>query len=152
MPPWSSSRLKPQGPSLKGTPYRPRVMCKEWTSKSVSHHPYIVFITIVIKYSPYRVRILETFLWIASPSMAYINHGNGPALLAVNLVALIVTFFLCSLRMYVRCFVVIIWKIEDWFFLAAEVRSTADRDPFQEPILIIYLNRFSSSPSESAQS
>lgn len=74
--------------------------------------------------------------------MAYINHGNGPTLLAVNLVALIVTFILCSLRIYVRCFVVIIWKIEDWFFLAAEVRSAVERDLLQELILINCFNRF----------
>jgi len=53
--------------------------------------------------------------------MGYIDRGNGPSLVACTIVPFILTWAFSSVRIYVRRFVLKIWKVEDWLFLASQV-------------------------------
>ncbi|PVH78534.1 hypothetical protein DL98DRAFT_590278 [Cadophora sp. DSE1049] len=52
--------------------------------------------------------------------MGYIDRGNGPSLVACTVVPFVLTWAFSSVRIYVRRFVLKIWKIEDWLFLASQ--------------------------------
>ncbi|KAH7386533.1 hypothetical protein BKA64DRAFT_145491 [Cadophora sp. MPI-SDFR-AT-0126] len=52
--------------------------------------------------------------------MGYIDRGNGPSLVACTLVPFVLTWAFSSVRIYVRRFVLKIWKVEDWLFLASQ--------------------------------
>ncbi|KAH7317905.1 hypothetical protein BKA65DRAFT_109857 [Rhexocercosporidium sp. MPI-PUGE-AT-0058] len=53
--------------------------------------------------------------------MGYIDRGNGPSLVACTIVPFVLTWAFSSVRIYVRRFVLKIWKIEDWLFLASQI-------------------------------
>lgn len=53
--------------------------------------------------------------------MKYISEGNGPALVASCVAPLVITWFFSFLRVYVRWFMLKIWKVEDWLFVASQV-------------------------------
>ncbi|KAG4422789.1 hypothetical protein IFR04_004137 [Cadophora malorum] len=52
--------------------------------------------------------------------MGYIDRGNGPSLVACTIVPFILTWAFSSVRIYVRRFILKIWKVEDWLFLASQ--------------------------------
>ncbi|KAH9214248.1 hypothetical protein DL95DRAFT_389702 [Leptodontidium sp. 2 PMI_412] len=53
--------------------------------------------------------------------MGYIDRGNGPSLVACTVVPFVLTWAFSSVRIYVRRFVLKIWKVEDWLFLVSQI-------------------------------
>ena len=53
--------------------------------------------------------------------VSYISEGNGPGLVVSCVVPLVFTWVFSVVRIYVRWFMLKIWKIEDWLFVASQV-------------------------------
>ena len=56
-----------------------------------------------------------------STKMGYLDRDNGASLIACNIVPFALTWAFSLVRIYVRRFVLKIWKIEDWLFIASQV-------------------------------
>ncbi|KAL2065250.1 hypothetical protein VTL71DRAFT_2919 [Oculimacula yallundae] len=53
--------------------------------------------------------------------MGYLDRGNGPSLVACTVVPFVLTWAFASVRIYIRRFMLKVWKIEDWLFLASQI-------------------------------
>ncbi|CZT52125.1 uncharacterized protein RSE6_13380 [Rhynchosporium secalis] len=53
--------------------------------------------------------------------MGYLNRGNGPGLVACTVIPFALTWIFASIRIYIRRFVLKLWKLEDWLFLASQI-------------------------------
>lgn len=53
--------------------------------------------------------------------MGYINEGNGPGLALSAVIPFFVTWMFVAVRVYVRWFMLKVWKLEDWLFIGSQV-------------------------------